>query len=124
MVGRTHYSFWRKELPGLHLPYGMFGENFTTEGLDESSVYIGDRFRIGSAVVEVTQPRMPCYKLGVRFARPDMPQRFHASGRCGFYLAVLEEGEVGPGDVWKRLARNENAISVEQCYRSSFQDGD
>lgn len=119
-----HYSFWRKELPGLHLPYGMFGENFTTEGLDESSVHIGDRFRIGSAVVEVTQPRMPCYKLGVRFGRPDMPQRFHASGRCGFYLAVLQEGEVGPGDVWKRLARNENAISVEQCYRSSFQDGD
>jgi MOSC domain-containing protein YiiM len=84
-----HYAFWRIELPGLRLPYGSFGENFTTEGLEESTVYIGDQFSIGSAVVEVTQPRMPCYKLGVRFGRLDMPQRFHASGRCGFYLAVV-----------------------------------
>ena len=118
-----HYSFWRSELPGIPLSYGMFGENFTTEGLDEWSVCIGDQYRIGSAVVEVTQPRMPCYKLGVRFGRPDMPQRFHASGRCGFYLAVVKEGEVGAGDVWERLVRPEDTLSVQECYRSYFQNG-
>jgi len=118
-----HYAFWRTALSGMDLPYGMFGENFTTEGLDESSVRIGDRFRIGGAVVEVTQPRVPCYKLGVRFGRPDMPQRFHASGRCGFYLAVLEEGDVGAGDVWKRIGRDPNAMSVVESYGSYFRKG-
>jgi MOSC domain-containing protein YiiM len=115
-----HYSFWRSELPGMPMPYGAFGENFTTEGLDESSICIGDRFRIGNAIVEVTQPRVPCYKLGVRFGRPDMPQRFHANGRSGFYLAVLEEGQVGAGDRWERLSRANNPISVLQRYRSLF----
>ena len=117
-----HYTFWRTELPGMPLPYGLFGENFTTEGLDESTVYTGDRFSIGSAVVEVTQPRMPCYKLGVRFGRPDMPQRFHASGRCGFYLAVVEEGDVGAGDVWKLIDRRNNTVSVLDSYRSYFEE--
>jgi MOSC domain-containing protein YiiM len=106
----------------MHLPYGIFGENFTTEGLDELTVCIGDVFRIGTAVVEVTQPRMPCYKLGVRFGRPDMPQRFHASGRCGFYLAVLKEGDVGAGDVWERIGRNDNGTSVLKSYRSYFSE--
>jgi MOSC domain-containing protein YiiM len=114
------YPIWQAEFPDMLLPYGMFGENFTTEGLDESSVYIGDQFRIGGAVVEVTQPRMPCYKLGVRFGRPDMPKRFHASGRCGFYLAVLLEGEVGAGDVWERIARNNQEVSVIERYRQYF----
>jgi MOSC domain-containing protein YiiM len=115
-----HYPIWQAELPGMQLPYGIFGENFTTEGLDESSVNIGDQFRIGGAVVEVTQPRMPCYKLGIRFGRPDMPKRFHASGRCGFYLAVLHEGEVGAGDVWERIARNGREVSVIESYRQCF----
>ena len=117
-----HYPIWQAELPGMRLPYGIFGENFTTEGLDESSVHIGDQFRIGGALVEVTQPRMPCYKLGIRFGRPDMPKRFHASGRCGFYLAVLQEGEVGAGDVWERPARNEQEVSVIESYRQLFQE--
>jgi len=112
-----HYPFWKAEFPDMQLPYGMFGENFTTVELDESSVYIGDQFRIGDAVVEVTQPRMPCYKLGVRFGRPDMPKRFHASGRCGFYLAVLREGEVGAGDVLERLAQSDQQVSVIESYR-------
>jgi MOSC domain-containing protein YiiM len=118
-----HYPFWQSELSGQHLPYGMFGENFTTEGLDESSVRIGDRFRVGTAIVEVTQPRVPCYKLGVRFGRPDMPQRFHFSKRCGFYLAVLEEGEVGTGDVWERITRDTTAMTVLERYRSYFPEG-
>ncbi len=112
-----HYAFWRKELPGMPLPYGIFGENFTTEGLNEQAVCIGDRFCIGGALVEVTQPRLPCYKLGIRFGRPDMPKRFHASARCGFYLAVLREGEVGAGDVWERIARIDRQVSVVESYR-------
>jgi len=116
-----HYAFWRKELPGEKLPYGSFGENFTSEGLDEQSVHIGDRFRIGGAVVEVTQPRLPCYKLGVRFKRSDMPKRFHASRRCGFYVAVIEEGEVGAGDVWERIAHDDWEPSVSESYRRVFE---
>ena len=112
-----HYPLWQAEFPGIRLPYGAFGENFTTKGLDESSVHLGDQFRIGDAIVEVTQPRIPCYKLAIRFKRPDMPKRFHASGRCGFYLAVLREGEVGVGDVWERLARKDDGISVIESYR-------
>lgn len=112
-----HYPVWQAEFPDMRLPYGMFGENFTTKGLDESSVHLGDQFRIGEAVVEVTQPRMPCYKLGIRFGRPDMPKRFHASGRCGFYLTVLREGEVGAGDAWVRIARNDRQLSVIESYR-------
>ena len=112
-----HYPLWQAEFPGMRLPYGAFGENFTTKGLDELSVHPGDQFRIGDAIVEVTQPRMPCYKLAIRLKRPDMPKRFHASGRCGFYLAVLREGEVGAGDVWERLARKDDGISVIESYR-------
>ena len=93
-----HYGYWKKELPGRELPTAIFGENFTIEGLLEDSVYLGDRFLIGSAQVVVTQPRLPCYKLGVRFESDDMVKPFLASGRSGFYLAVTQEGEVAAGD--------------------------
>jgi len=93
-----HYPFWRDELPGINLPWGAFGENFTTAGRDEDSVHIGDIFRFGSAVLRVTQPRFPCYKLGAKFQRDDIISRFLHSGRSGFYLEVLEEGEAGAGD--------------------------
>ena len=110
-----HYAFWRKELPGTDLPWGMFGENFTTEGsLDDQSVFIGDRFRIGSAEFGVTQPRMPCFKLGIRFGRPDIIKRFLRSGRNGFYLAVLQEGEVAAGDSIELVARDQNGITVAE----------
>ena len=107
-----HYTFWRAELPGVELPWGTFGENFTTEGLVEDAVHIGDRFGIGSAEFAVTQPRMPCYKLGIRFGRPDMVRRFLRSGRTGFYMAVTREGEVAAGDAVASIARHELAISV------------
>ena len=81
-----HYDYWRQELPDLSFSFGMFGENLTTERLLENSLYIGDRLRVGSAVLMVTQPRMPCYKLALRFGRDDMIKRFLASGRSGFYL--------------------------------------
>jgi MOSC domain-containing protein YiiM len=109
-----HYAFWREELPGLDLPWGAFGENFTTEGLLEGSVRIGDRLRVGSAEFVVTQPRMPCFKLGIRFGRPDIVKRFLRSGRSGFYLAVLQEGEVTAGDSFESIARDEPGVTVAE----------
>ncbi len=107
-----HYEYWRRELPGTELPWGAFGENFTTEGLLEPAVGIGDRLRVGSAAFVVTQPRMPCFKLGIRFDRDDMVKRFLQSGRSGFYLSVLREGEVGPGDLIEVTQRDEQGIAV------------
>lgn len=107
-----HYSFWRSELPGMDLAWGVFGENFTTDGLDEETLHIGDRLRVGSAEVVVTQPRMPCFKLGIRFNRSDMVKRFLQSGRTGFYFAVLKEGEVAAGDPIELLERDEHNIPV------------
>jgi MOSC domain-containing protein YiiM len=106
-----HYPFWHRELAVDELPWGAFGENFTTEGLLET-VQIGDRFRVGSAELAVTQPRLPCFKLGIRFSRADMVKRFLESGRTGFYLAVLREGDVGAGDPVELLSRAESAITV------------
>ena len=107
-----HYPFWRKEISGLELPWGAFGENFTTEGLLEEAVHIGDRLRVGSVELVVTQPRMPCFKLGIRFGRPEIVKRFLQSGRSGFYLAVLQEGRVTTGDSMEWLTRNEHAVTV------------
>lgn len=107
-----HYRYWRDELPGTELPRGMFGENFTTEGLNESTVNIGDRFRVGAAEVTVTEPRMPCYKLGIKFGRADIIKRFLASGRTGFYFSVQREGEVGAGDDIELIARDANNVTV------------
>src|SRR5262245_969009 len=108
-----HYAFWRQELPGAELPWGAFGENLTTEGgLADNAVYIGDRFRIGSAEFVVTQPRMPCFKLGIRFGRADVIKRFLHSGRNGFYFSVAEEGEIAAGDSIEVLARDENGVTV------------
>jgi MOSC domain-containing protein YiiM len=107
-----HYDFWRRELLEGDLPWGAFGENFTTDGLLEDDVWIGDRYRVGTTELVVTQPRMPCYKLGIRFDRPDMVKRFLQSRRSGFYLAVEREGEVGAGDVIERLARDDTRLTV------------
>jgi MOSC domain-containing protein YiiM len=108
-----HYAFWRNEFPNADLDWGSFGENFTTEGtLDDKAVHIGDRFRIGSAEFVVTQPRMPCFKLGIRFGRADIIKRFLHSGRNGFYFAVAEEGEVAAGDSIESIARDENGVTI------------
>jgi MOSC domain-containing protein YiiM len=113
----VHYDYWRRELPGQELPMGVFGENFTTDGLLEDSVHLGDRLSVGSAEVLVTQPRLPCYKLGVRFQSDDMVKRFFASRRTGFYLAVAREGEVGAGDEIKVIARDPNGVPVSEITR-------
>lgn len=107
-----HYAWWRGELPGMELPWGVFGENLTTEGLVEGEVHIGDRFRIGSAEFLVTQPRLPCFKLGIRFGDPLMVKRFFRSGRLGFYLKVAREGEVEARCAIQRLARPSTSISI------------
>jgi MOSC domain-containing protein YiiM len=112
-----HYDFWKRELPEMDLPWGMFGENFTTTGLLETEINIGDQFRIGTAEVIVTQPRMPCYKLGLKFGRPDIIKRFLQSERTGFYLAVLKEGEVGAGDEFEPLARDAHDVRVSDITR-------
>lgn len=117
-----HYEYWRGELPGVEPPWGMFGENFTTEGLDEASVQIGDRFRVGAAEVTVTEPRMPCYKLGIKFGRTDIIKRFLASGRTGFYLSVQREGEVGAGDEMELIGRDENNVTVADIPRLYVRD--
>ena len=119
-----HYDYWRGELPGAELPWGMFGENFTTQGLDESSVRIGDRFRVGAAEVTVTQPRLPCYKLGVKFGRADILKMFLASGRAGFYFSVRREGEVGAGDEVELIGRDENNVTVADILRLYARDKD
>jgi len=112
-----HYNYWRAELPGMDLPWSMFGENFTIEGLLEEGVYIGDRFRIGEAEVIVTEPRMPCYKLGIKFGRPDIIKRFLTSRRTGFYFAVVREGTVGAGDAMEFVGREQQEISVADIIR-------
>jgi MOSC domain-containing protein YiiM len=111
-----HYDYWKKELPGKNLPLGMFGENFTTEGLLEDEVNIGDTLRISSAKLTVTQPRMPCYKLGVRFGGMDIVRRFMASGRTGIYFKVLEEGQVKTGDKIKIIRRDKNNVTVSDIF--------
>jgi len=112
-----HYDFWKGEFPEMDLPWGMFGENFTTTGLLETETNIGDKFRIGAAEVMVTEPRMPCYKLGIRFGRTDIIKRFLQSERTGFYLAVLKEGEVGSGDEFEPLAKDTHDVRISDVTR-------
>jgi len=122
----THYDYWKKELPGRELPMGMFGENFTIDGiaavgatgvLAEDTIHLGDQFSAGTTELVVTQPRLPCYKLGVRFGSDDMVRRFMVSGRTGFYLGVTREGEVGAGDEMKVIAREATAVPVSEITR-------
>lgn len=117
-----HYDYWRGELPSMDLPWGMFGENFTTLGLLEDNVNIGDTLQVGSAKLMVTQPRMPCYKLGVRFGRMDIVRRFMASGRPGIYCKVLEEGEVVKGDKINIISKDKNNITVIDIVRMYNRD--
>jgi MOSC domain-containing protein YiiM len=112
-----HYPYWLQELPGMDLPWGMFGENFTTSGLSEDELHIGDRFQIGSATIVVRQPRVPCYKLAAKFQRDDILERFLLSGRSGFYSSVEQEGEVSAGDAFALLSRDLDAITIAQMNR-------
>jgi MOSC domain-containing protein YiiM len=116
-----HYEFWKHELPEMALPWSMFGENFTTAGLDEQ-VNVGDRFRVGSAIIMVTEPRLPCYKLGIRFGRSDIIRRFLASGRTGFYFAVLQEGTVAAGDEIELIEQSKDGVTISDITRLYVHD--
>jgi MOSC domain-containing protein YiiM len=108
-----HYEFWREEL-GAKLPWGMFGENFTTEGLFEHDLHIGDRLQIGSGIIMVRQPRIPCFKLAAKFHRTDIQARFLRSGRSGFYFSVEQEGVVEAGNEFKLLTRDAEGITIAE----------
>jgi len=112
-----HYAWWRRELPETSFSWGQFGENLTTEGLDETTLCVGDRLKAGSAVLMVTQPRAPCYKLQIRFERDDMIKRFLASERSGFYLSVVEQGEVCAGSEVEIVDRDPNRVTVAGVHR-------
>lgn len=113
----AHYEYWKKELPRRELPMGMFGENFTADALLENEVHLGDRFSVGTAELIVSQPRLPCYKLGLKFGADDMVKRFLAAGRTGYYFAVAREGEVGAGDEMTRTAQDPNGLRVSEITR-------
>jgi MOSC domain-containing protein YiiM len=119
-----HYRYWREELPEMELPWGVFGENLTTAGLDEEGLHLGDRLRIGEAILRVAQPRLPCYKLGIRFGRDDIIKRFLASGKSGFYFAVDHEGEIGAGDTIEIIDRDPHRISIAALNRLITADED
>jgi MOSC domain-containing protein YiiM len=119
-----HYAFWKHELPDVDLPWGSFGENLTTRGLLETDVHLGDRFQIGTAEVAVAQPRLPCFKLNLKFQRDDMAKRFLASRRTGFYFRVLREGEIGAGDEIGRVHQDENRVSIADAMKIYLGDPD
>lgn len=112
-----HYAYWAQQLPDNDLTFGSFGENLTTKGIREAAVHIGDRFRIGSAILQIAQPRMPCFKLALRLNRPDMVARFWESGRSGIYLSVVEEGELATGDAIEQVASDPEQVTVADVVR-------
>lgn len=117
-----HYATWARELGRDDLGFGQFGENLTTEGLLETEVHIGDRFRVGSALLEVTQPRVPCFKLGIKMGDAEFVKAFLKSMRSGFYLRVIEEGEIGAGDAIERTAIGPERITIHSLYHLRFKD--
>lgn len=118
-----HYDFWKAEIHRSSLGWGMFGENLTTEGLLENTVHIADEFMIGNATLTVTQPRFPCYKLGIKFGEMEMVRRFQASGRSGFYLSVLKEGAVGAGDSIELLSQDSSSPTIADIFTSELTQG-
>jgi len=119
-----HYEYWQEKLGRNDLTFGQFGENFTVMGMLEDQIHIGDIFRIGAAMVQVTQPRVPCYKLALKMKLPQFPKLFMASARTGFYLRVLQEGEVGAGDVIERIDVDPDPMSVQEVFRLAFGEQD
>ena len=123
LYSADHYKYWAKYYPRLEMAPGMFGENLTVEGLNEVKINVGDTFKIGSAVVQATQPRQPCYKLGIRFGTQKMVKQFINSGFSGVYVRVLQNGEVKTGDEFI-LIRKENSLSIhkinELLYTKNF----
>jgi MOSC domain-containing protein YiiM len=112
-----HYPYWQERMRDMELPWGSFGENLTTQGILEDAIHVGDRLQMGSAEFIVTQPRMPCFKLGIRMGRPEIVKQFLDSRRSGFYLSVASEGDVAAGDAIAVLDRHPAAISIPEILR-------
>ena len=116
------YEHWQRELGRDDFRHGQFGENFTVEGMPDDKTHVGDVFRVGSALVQVTQPRVPCYRLGIKMESPEFPKRFLQSNRVGFYMRVLQEGEVGAGDLIDLVEEDPERITVEEMNRLLYFD--
>lgn len=116
LFSADHYPYWKSKYPHLEWNWGMFGENLTIEELNESGIRIGDIYRIGSSLVQVTQPREPCYKLGVRFGNQDIIKQYINHGHPGIYVRILEEGSVNKGDSLELTEQSNNPLTVQQFY--------
>lgn len=121
LFSMDQYPYWKGLYPDLEWNWGMFGENLTIEGLDETQICIGDIFRIGTALVQVSQPREPCYKLGVRFGNQDILRQFINHGYSGAYVRILEEGQVRTGDILQLEQASENPLTVKQFFNFLFE---
>ncbi|WP_276351352.1 MOSC domain-containing protein [Cohnella caldifontis] len=117
----VHYPHWERVL-GRPLGYGAFGENFSVDGLMEEEVHIGDVFRVGTAAVQISQPRIPCWKLAMKWGLDTLPELAAKSGKTGFYLRVLEEGTVRTGDRLKLIRAHEDRISIDEANRVMHRD--
>lgn len=116
LYSADHYSYWGNFYPGLEMPWGMFGENLTIEGLHENDIHIGDIFQAGEVAVQVTQPRQPCYKLGIRFGDSRVVKQFVESGFPGVYVKIINTGFVRPGDPFVRIEMK-NSVTVQKVFR-------
>lgn len=115
-----HYAFWQQKLGLAALPFGKFGENLTVEGLDEAKLCIGDRLKVGQSLLEISQPRVPCFKLGIAFQRDDMPRLFVAQAATGIYFRVIETGSVAAGDTVTLAEPHPTKLSVQRLFRAYF----
>lgn len=120
LFSANHYPYWKEKYPDLKWDWGMFGENLTVEDLDESKIRIGNVYRIGTALVQITQPREPCYKLGIRFGTQEILKQFIDHGFPGTYIKILEVGEVNVGDSLELVQESENTLTVQQFYELLF----
>lgn len=119
-----HYAYWRRVLDRKEMDYGLFGENLTIAGLDESESCLGDQLQIGSALFAITQPRVPCFKLGIRLNNENMPKLFSESARTGFYLKVLREGIIEAGDSVDVIERGDGSVTIRALFEAYLKPGD
>ncbi|WP_445732419.1 MOSC domain-containing protein [Mariniflexile sp.] len=120
LFSENQYPYWKKLYPHLDWDYGMFGENLTVKNLDETQIYIGDIYKIGNALVQITQPREPCFKFGVKFGTQNVLKQFINHGYPGTYTRVLEEGFVKNGDELKLIEKAQNSLTTFQFFNLFF----
>ncbi|MDF1672625.1 MAG: MOSC domain-containing protein [Vicingaceae bacterium] len=116
LYSADHYPFWQSKFPGLDWAHGMFGENLTIEGLNEAKINIGDAYEVGTAIIQVSEPRRPCSILGIRFGTQAIVKEFYHAPYPGIYVRVLQEGKIKKGDTLKLIKQEENSLSVSSVY--------